>query len=70
MFWKIYLQHCFNLRIFAPSNLINYNIMSDKENTPWWQIALKVVVYAIGLILAGVGTTTTASAMGILPTPW
>lgn len=44
--------------------------MSDKENNPWWQIALKVLAYAIGLILAGVGTTTSASAMGILPTPW
>lgn len=44
--------------------------MSEKENAPWWQIVLKVVAYAIGLILAGVGTTTTAAAMSIISTPW
>lgn len=30
---------------------------------PWWVIALKVVAYLIGLILAGVGTATAANAM-------
>lgn len=44
--------------------------MSTDENKPWWQIVLKVVAYAIGLILAGVGTTTTAAAMSIVQTPW
>lgn len=44
--------------------------MSTEENKPWWQIVLKVVAYAIGLILAGVGTTTTAAAMSIVQTPW
>lgn len=44
--------------------------MSNEENKPWWQIVLKVMAYAIGLILAGVGTTTTAAAMSIVQTPW
>lgn len=30
---------------------------------PWWVIALKVAAYLIGLILAGVGTATAATAM-------
>lgn len=44
--------------------------MSKDENKPWWQIVLKVVAYDIGLILAGVGTTTTAVAMSIVQTTW
>lgn len=32
---------------------------------PWWVVALKVVAYLIGLILAGAGTTTAAAAMGL-----
>lgn len=40
--------------------------MSKNENSPWWVTLLKVVAYAIGLVLAGVGTTSTASAMGLL----
>ena len=31
---------------------------------PWWVIVLKVTAYLIGLILAGMGTTTTAAAIG------
>ena len=31
--------------------------------TPWWVIVLKVLAYAIGLILAGVGTTTACTAL-------
>lgn len=47
-------------------------IMENNKNEipPVLVTILKVVAYAIGLILAGVGTTTTASAMGIVPTPW
>lgn len=30
-------------------------------NDPWWVIALKVVAYLIGLLLAGVGTTEAAN---------
>lgn len=33
---------------------------------PWWIIVLKVTAYLIGLILAGMGTTTTAAAMGMV----
>ncbi len=33
---------------------------------PWWVIVLKVTAYIIGLILAGMGTTTTAAAMGFV----
>lgn len=33
---------------------------------PWWVIVLKVTAYLIGLILAGMGTTTTAAAMGMV----
>lgn len=30
-------------------------------NDPWWVIVLKVVAYAIGLILAGMGTVEAAT---------
>ena len=30
-------------------------------NDPWWVIVLKVVAYAIGLILAGMGTAQAAT---------
>ena len=33
---------------------------------PWWVIVLKVTAYIIGIILAGMGTTTTAAAMGFV----
>ena len=33
---------------------------------PWWVIVLKVVAYAIGLILAGAATTSCAFALGAL----
>lgn len=40
-----------------------------KTNDPWWVIVLKVIAYAIGLILAGAATTScahiAASAVGI-----
>ncbi len=34
---------------------------------PWWVIVLKVVAYAIGLLLAGMGTTSAAAMAGIIP---
>lgn len=37
-----------------------------KVNDPWWVIVLKVVSYLIGLLLAGVATTSCANAMGII----
>lgn len=33
---------------------------------PWWVIALKVLAYLIGLILAGVGTTASAQMIGLI----
>lgn len=32
---------------------------------PWWVILLKVIAYAIGLILGGLGTVTVGQAMGL-----
>ncbi len=32
-----------------------------KANDPWWVILLKVLAYAIGLILAGAATTSCTS---------
>lgn len=37
-----------------------------KVNDPWWVIVLKVVSYLIGLILAGVTTTSCAHLVGIV----
>ena len=37
-----------------------------KTNDPWWVIALKVLAYAIGLILAGAVTTSCSHIVGIL----
>ena len=34
-----------------------------KTTDPWWVIVLKVIAYAIGLILAGAATTGCASAV-------
>lgn len=38
--------------------------INDKD--PWWVIALKVIAYLIGLILAGVGTTASAQMIGLI----
>lgn len=37
-----------------------------KLNDPWWIIVLKVLAYAIGLILAGAVTTSCAHIAGIV----
>ena len=37
-----------------------------ETSDPWWVIVLKIVAYAIGLILAGVATTSCSHAVGIL----
>lgn len=37
-----------------------------KVSDPWWVIVLKVVSYLIGLILAGVATTSCAHVVGIV----
>lgn len=37
-----------------------------KTTDPWWVIVLKVVAYAIGLILGGAVTVSCASACGLI----
>ena len=37
-----------------------------KTNDPWWVIVLKIVAYAIGLILAGAVTTSCSHVIGII----
>ena len=37
-----------------------------KANDPWWVIVLKVLAYAIGLILAGAATTSCSHLVGII----
>ena len=37
-----------------------------KTTDPWWVILLKVIAYAIGLILGGAITTSCAYAIGII----
>lgn len=36
-----------------------------KTSDPWWVILLKVIAYAIGLILGGAITTSSAQALGL-----
>ena len=38
-------------------------VLADEKGSPWWVIALKVLAYAIGLILAGYGTTAAAATI-------
>lgn len=37
-----------------------------KVDDPWWVIALKVLAYLVGLLLAGAGTPAAAAMVGIL----
>ena len=37
-----------------------------KSNDPWWVIVLKIVAYAIGLILAGAVTVSCSTMVGLL----
>ncbi len=37
-----------------------------KTSDPWWVIVLKIVAYAIGLILAGAVTTSCSHVIGII----
>lgn len=36
------------------------------DKTPWWVVALKVLAYLIGLLLAGYGTPAAAATVGLL----
>ena len=40
-------------------------ISDEGDNNPWWVVLLKVLAYAIGLILAGMGTTTALCTLGL-----
>lgn len=42
------------------------HISEENPDTPWWVIVLKVIAYAIGIILAGYGTASAAT----LVMPW
>lgn len=42
------------------------NIEANEKKGDWWVIVLKVVAYALGLILAGIGTTASAQMLGML----
>lgn len=46
-------------------NNIVYRLAVDNPTSPWWVVALKVLAYAIGLILAGVGTSVSAATLFI-----
>lgn len=35
------------------------------DNHSWWVIVLKVIAYAIGLVIGGIGTTATAQMVGL-----
>lgn len=37
-----------------------------KASDPWWVIALKVIAYLIGLVLAGAATTSCANILDII----
>jgi hypothetical protein len=39
---------------------------TDKDKQPWWVVALKVLAYLIGLLLAGYGTPAAAATVGLL----
>lgn len=38
-------------------------LLESTDKTPWWVVALKVLAYAIGLILAGYGTTAMTTSL-------
>lgn len=47
-----------------PSNKIESiieKVSEENPDTPWWVIVLKVIAYAIGIILAGYGTAAAAT---------
>lgn len=45
---------------------IEESINDEGDKTPWWVVLLKVLAYAIGLILAGMGTTTALCTLGLM----
>lgn len=45
------------------ANQLQAAIEDDDDKKPWWVIVLKVLAYAIGLLLAGYGTTAAAATL-------
>lgn len=41
-------------------NSVIDKVSDDNPDTPWWVIVLKVIAYAIGILLAGYGTASAA----------
>ena len=44
-------------------------ILDPKQSDPWWVIVLKIIAYAIGLIIGGIGTMASAQLVGIINEP-
>lgn len=44
-------------------------LLDFKSGDPWWVILLKVIAYAIGLIIGGIGTMASAQLIGITGEP-
>lgn len=41
-------------------------VLQLRDGDPWWVILLKVLAYAIGLIIGGIGTTKAAEIVAML----
>lgn len=56
--------------LFLQLSIYKCNVMKswsrNGENEPWWVIVLKIVAYAIGLIIGGIGTTASAQMLHVL----
>lgn len=46
-------------------NSLVFKIAKENDGSPWWVIVLKVLAYAIGLILGGYGTTAVAMTLNM-----
>lgn len=44
-------------------------ILEPKQSDPWWVIVLKIIAYAIGLIIGGIGTMASGQLFGIINAP-
>ena len=56
---KYQLHEDTNMCTTEINNVID-KVSADNPDTPWWVIVLKVLAYAIGIILAGYGTASAA----------
>lgn len=46
--------------VISSLNYLSMSKLELKQNDPWWVILLKVIAYAIGLIIGGIGTVNAA----------